>query len=435
MVDFSGCPSLHVRPWRKLQPPAAQPVRAVTVAQGLENPWGLAFLPDGRYLVTERPGRLRLVEADGRLNPPVTGLPTVAAGGQGGLLDVVLDSGFASNRTLYFCFSEPAPGGAAGNSTALARARLSADGTRLEEVRVIFSQRPKVASGLHFGCRIVEGTKNGRPDGTLFLALGERYQRLQDAQTLDNHHGKIVRVGKDGSVPRDNPFVGRPGALPEIWSYGHRNPQGATLGPDGRLWMHEHGPQGGDEINLPMPGRNYGWPVITYGEQYGGGPIGAGITAKEGMEQPLHHWTPSIAPSGMAFLTSDRYGAGVEGQPLRRLAQVPVPEPRRTGRRQGGARGAPSERAGRAHPRRAPGAGRVSLYIDRQRQGPVGAGDAALIQGRWYRAPWLPEGMPGNGQFFNKNTVFPSVKRSFPALETGSIDRAGNYRSLATAAR
>ena len=293
--------------------PASGPVRAIPVAQGLENPWAVAFLPEGRFLVTERPGRLRVVEADGRLNPPVAGLPWVAAGGQGGLLDVVLDRGFASNRTLYFCFSEPAPAGAAGNSTALARARLSEDRTRLDDLRVVFSQRPKVASSLHFGCRIVEGMKDGRPDGTLLLTLGERFQRMQDAQTLDNHHGKVVRVGKDGSVPRDNPFVGRAGALPEIFSYGHRNPQGATLGPDGRLWMHEHGPQGGDEINLPQPGRNYGWPLITFGEQYGGGPIGAGITAGAGMEQPLHHWTPSIAPSGMAFLTSNRYGSAWKG--------------------------------------------------------------------------------------------------------------------------
>ena len=293
--------------------PTATPVKAITVAQGLENPWAVAFLPEGRFLVTERPGRLRVVEADGRLSPPVAGLPAVAAGGQGGLLDVVIDSGFANNRTVYVCYAEPAVGGASGNSTALARARLSDDRTRLEDVRVIFSQRPKVVSNLHFGCRIVEAMKDGKPDGTLFLALGERFSRMQDAQTLDNHHGKIVRVGKDGSVPKDNPFVGRPGALPEIWTYGHRNPQGATLGPDGRLWMHEHGPQGGDEINLPQPGRNYGWPVITYGEQYGGGPIGAGITAKDGMEQPLHHWTPSIAPSGMAFLTSDRYGPAWKG--------------------------------------------------------------------------------------------------------------------------
>ena len=312
MILIAFCALFVVVTTTRAQPTAA-PVKAITVAQGLENPWAVAFLPEGRFLVTERPGRLRVVEADGRLNPPVAGVPAVAATGQGGLLDVVLDSGFAANRTVYVCYAEPAGDGTSGNSTALARARLSDDRTRLEDVRVIFSQRPKVASRLHFGCRIVEAMKGGRPDGTLFLALGERFSRMQDAQTLDNHHGKVVRVGKDGRVPPDNPFVGRPGALPEIWSYGHRNPQGATLGPDGRLWMHEHGPQGGDEINRPEPGLNYGWPVITFGEQYGGGPIGAGITAKAGMEQPLHHWTPSIAPSGMAFLTSDRYGPAWRG--------------------------------------------------------------------------------------------------------------------------
>jgi len=282
-----------------------QALRTATVADGLENPWAVAFLPQGRFLVTERPGRLRVVEPDGTLSAPVAGLPAVQAGGQGGLLDLVLDTGFERNRTLYFCFSEPGPGG---NSTALARARLSADRSRLEDVTRLFSQQPKVASSLHFGCRIVEAR-----DGTLLLALGERYHRMQDAQRLDNHHGKVVRLNKDGSVPRDNPFVGRAGALPEIWSYGHRNPQGATLAPDGTYWLHEHGPQGGDEINLPKPGLNYGWPVITHGENYGGGPIGAGITARDGMEQPLHHWTPSIAPSGMAFLTSDRYGAAFRG--------------------------------------------------------------------------------------------------------------------------
>jgi glucose/arabinose dehydrogenase len=280
---------------------AAQTVRAETIASGLDHPWAIAFLPQGRFLVTERPGRMRVVNAQGGLGSPIAGVPRVAAGGQGGLLDVVLDSGFMTNRTLYFCFSEP---GAGGNSTALARARLSDDERRLEDLRVIFSARPKVASSQHFGCRIVEAR-----DGTLFLTLGERFTRKEDAQTLDTHHGKIVRVQKDGSVPRDNPFVGRAGALPEIWSYGHRNSQGATLAPDGTLWMHEHGPQGGDEINLPQPGRNYGWPVVTHGENYGGGPIGAGITEKAGMEPPLHYWVPSIAPSGMAFLTSERYGA------------------------------------------------------------------------------------------------------------------------------
>ncbi len=294
--------------------PAA--VRAVPVAQGLENPWALAFLPGAGMVVTERPGRMRLIRPDGTLAAPLTGLPPVAAGGQGGLLDVVADSAFADNRTLYWCYAEPAADGGAGNSTALARGRLSADGTRLDEVRVLFSQRPKVASRLHFGCRIVENRVDGRPDGTLFLALGERYFRAADAQKLDNHHGKVIRITKDGRVPPDNPFVGRSGALPEIWSLGHRNPQGAALGPDGRLWLHEHGPQGGDEINRPEPGRNYGWPVITYGEQYGGGAIGEGLTEKAGLEQPLHHWTPSIAPSGMAFVTSERYGPGWKGSLL-----------------------------------------------------------------------------------------------------------------------
>jgi len=290
-------------------PAPAQAARPELVAGGLEHPWALAFLPQGRFLVTERPGRLRVIEAGGRLGPPLAGVPAVAAGGQGGLLDLVLDSDFARNRRLYFCFSEPAaPGQGRGNSTALARAQLAADRSRLEDVKVIFSQKPKVASRMHFGCRIVEAL-----DGTLLLTLGERFERMHDAQKLDNHHGKIVRIHKDGSVPRDNPFVDKAGALPEIWSYGHRNPQGATLAPDGRFWMHEHGPQGGDEINVPRAGLNYGWPVITFGEQYGGGKIGEGITAKDGMEQPLHHWTPSIAPSGMAFLTSERYGSAWQG--------------------------------------------------------------------------------------------------------------------------
>ena len=293
-------------------PTAAGPsVTAQTVATGLQHPWAVAFLPEGRFLVTERPGRLRVVDADGKLQPPVQGLPEVVAGGQGGLLDVVTDSDFARNRTLYFCYSEPGQGTT--NSTALASARLSADRQRLENVKVLFSQKPKVSSANHFGCRIVERTVAGKPDGTLFLTLGDRYSRREDAQKLDNHLGKIVRVGKDGSVPKDNPFVGQAGALPEIWSYGHRNSQGATLAPDGTLWQHEHGAQGGDEINLPQAGKNYGWPVVTFGVDYDGSKIGTGQSAAPGMAPPLHHWTPSIAPSGMAFLTSDRYGAGWKG--------------------------------------------------------------------------------------------------------------------------
>ena len=293
----------------------AQQVRAQTVATGLQNPWGLAFLPDGRFLVTERAGRLRVVAADGKLSAPVEGLPAMVASGQGGLLDLMLDSDFTRNRIVYFCFSEPAASGNA-NSTALASATLSTDDKRLENLKVIFSQKPKIASTAHFGCRIVESRSlgvDGKPDGMLFLGLGERFTRKDDAQKLDNHHGKLIRINKDGSVPKDNPFVGKVDALPEIFSYGHRNIQGATLAPDGTLWALEHGPQGGDEINLPKSGANYGWPVITYGENYGGGNIGDGLTEKTGMEQPLHYWTPSIAPSGMAFLTSDRYGKAWQG--------------------------------------------------------------------------------------------------------------------------
>jgi glucose/arabinose dehydrogenase len=277
-------------------------VRTEVVARGLENPWAVAFIGDGRMLVTERPGRMRVVEANGQMGEPLAGVPPVVAQGQGGLLDVITDRDFARNRTLYFCYSEPAAGGSA-NSTAMARAVLSADLRQLEQVRVIFSQKPKFASRLHFGCRITQAA-----DGNLFLALGDRFQRMADAQTLDNHHGKVVRVRPDGSVPGDNPFVKTAGALPEIWSIGHRNPQGLTMGPDGRLWESEHGPQGGDEINRPEAGKNYGWPVITYGENYGGGAIGEGITTQAGLEQPLHQWTPSIAASGMAFVSSDRYG-------------------------------------------------------------------------------------------------------------------------------
>lgn len=287
---------------------AAEPVVEV-VARDLQNPWAVAFIGQGRMLVTERPGRMRVIEPDGRVGQPLEGLPAIDAVGQGGLLDLITDSGFASNRRLYFCYSEP--GSAGTNSTALASARLSDDARRLEDVKVIFSQQPKVASRLHFGCRVVEA-----PGGLLFLTLGDRYHRMADAQTLDNHHGKVVRIRKDGGVPPDNPFVQRVGARPEIWSYGHRNPQGAALGVDGRLWTQEHGPQGGDEINRPDAGKNYGWPVITYGENYGGGKIGDGITAKQGMEQPLHQWTPSIAPSGMVFVRTDRYGPAWTGSLL-----------------------------------------------------------------------------------------------------------------------
>lgn len=278
-----------------------------TVVDGLKTPWALAFLPGGPLLITERDGTMRTAMPGGKPSAPITGLPAIDVGGQGGLLDVQLDSDFAHNRTLYFCFSEPAAGGK-GNSTALARARLSDDLKRLTDLKVIFSQKPKVESRNHFGCRIVE-----MPDGRLVLSLGERYSQMQSAQTLDNHLGKLVRIGKDGSVPPDNPFVKTPGALPEIWSIGHRNSQGLTLDAQGRLWEHEHGPQGGDELNLIRPGLNYGWPVITYGENYGGGKIGDGIFAKDGMEQPIVKWVPSIAPSGLVRLKSAQYGPAWQG--------------------------------------------------------------------------------------------------------------------------
>ncbi len=288
----------------------AAAVRTEIIAQGLDHPWALAFIDHRRMLVSERAGTLRVVQAGVPVSTPVAGLPKINIGGQGGLLDVITDSKFLSNRTIYFCYSEAANAktGGSGNSTALASARLSDDATRLEQVKVLFSQQPKFNSRAHFGCRIVENT-----DGTLFLTLGDRFSRMQDAQTLHNHHGKIVRIRKDGSAPADNPFVGKPDALAEIWSIGHRNVQGATLGPDGKLWTHEHGPQGGDEINRPQAGKNYGWPVITYGENYGGGKIGEGLASRAGMEQPLHQWTPSIAPSGMSFLHSDRYGKAWQG--------------------------------------------------------------------------------------------------------------------------
>ncbi len=288
----------------------ANRLRTEVIAQNLDHPWAVAFIDGQRMLVTERPGNLRVVQAGSAPSAPISGLPKIDASGQGGLLDVITDNQFASNRTIYFCYSEEANAttGGSGNSTALASARLSDDSKRLEQVKVLFSQQPKFNSRAHFGCRIVENT-----DGTLFLTLGDRFSRMQDAQTLDTHHGKIVRINKDGSIPKNNPYVGKAGALPEIWSIGHRNVQGATLGPDGQLWAHEHGPQGGDEINRPQAGKNYGWPVITYGENYGGGKIGNGQTAKAGMQQPLHQWTPSIAASGMAFLPSDQYGKAWQG--------------------------------------------------------------------------------------------------------------------------
>lgn len=276
----------------QVAPSGETKVEVTTVAKGLEHPWALAFLPDGRMLVTERPGRLRYVTREGALSDAITGVPKVYAEGQGGLLDVVLDPAFAENATIYLAYAEPAADGT--NGTAVARARL--DGGTLADLKVIFRQQPKFRSNHHFGSRLVFAR-----DGNLFVTTGERNSQRDLAQDLGTHIGKVIRITTDGEAPADNPYVGRDGALPEIWSYGHRNIQGAALHPEtGELWTHEHGPRGGDEINIARSGQNYGWPVITYGREYSGPAIGEG-TAKAGMEQPLHYWVPSIAPSGMAF--------------------------------------------------------------------------------------------------------------------------------------
>jgi glucose/arabinose dehydrogenase len=278
-----------------------------TVAQGLQNPWGLAFLPDGRMLVTEKPGRLRVVSASGELSPPVEGVLPVDARGQGGLLDVALDPAYAQNGLVYWCYSEPQADGS--NNTAAARGKLVADGAapRLDNVQVIFHQTPLAGSRQHYGCRIVFAR-----DGKLFLTMGDRSVipgRMQ-AQNLDVTIGKIVRINPDGTIPQDNPFVGREGAKPEIWSIGHRNVQSAVLHPEsGDLWEVEHGTRGGDELNVVRKGKDYGWPTIAYGIEYRGGAITGGITAKEGMEQPIYYWDPVIAPSGMMFYTADRFPA------------------------------------------------------------------------------------------------------------------------------
>jgi glucose/arabinose dehydrogenase len=278
---------------------AAQTLKPVTVARGLVNPWGLAFLPDGRMLVSERPGRLRIVSPDGRLSDPLGGLPPVAASGQCGLLDVLPDPAFKDNARIYWSYAEAGEGG---NSTAVARGRL--DGQKLVDVKTIFSQQPKVNSSNHCGGRLVFDR-----EGRLFVTLGDRFSRKDDAQLGDNHLGKIVRIDVDGRAPADNPFVGKPGFRPEIWSLGHRNVQGAALHPDsGDLWASEHGPQGGDEINRVLAGRNHGWPLLTFVRNYGTGTRIGEEGPKPGFEQPLKTWVPtSIAPSGMAFLTSDRY--------------------------------------------------------------------------------------------------------------------------------
>jgi len=275
-------------------------LKVTTVVKNLANPWGMAFLPDGRILITERPGRLRIY-SQGQISPAITGTPAVYNQGQGGLLDVAIDPNFRQNQWIYLTYAEAGSGGVAGTVALTGKS----SGNTLQETQVLLRQLPKLDTGNHFGSRLVfDGS------GYLFVTLGENNNRIT-AQYLDHHQGKIIRIWPDGSIPNDNPFIGQTNAKPEIWSYGHRNPQGATLNPwTGKLWMNEHGPMGGDEINIPQAGKNYGWPIITYGIDYNGQPIPESTgTSAPGMEQPIHYWVPSIAPSGMAFYDGNKNSA------------------------------------------------------------------------------------------------------------------------------
>lgn len=294
-------PSSRDRPWRQAEIHETEQAdfRVETVVSGLEFPWSLAFLPNGDMLVSEREGRLRYVEDGVLRETPVSGLPDILVDNQGGLLGLALHPDFETNRWVYFAFSE---GTTRANHTALARGRLSEDGSALSEVETLFRVNFDKARGYHFGGRILF-----LEDGTLLLTLGEGSRYAEEAQNLDNHLGTIVRLDDDGSVPFDNPYVSANGAQPEIWSYGHRNVQGIAINPQtGSVWAHEHGPRGGDEINLVRPGLNYGWPEITYGINYDGTPV-TDITAAEGMEQPIWYWVPSIAPSGMTFYSGTEF--------------------------------------------------------------------------------------------------------------------------------
>ena len=280
--------------------------RSVVVAEGLGNPWALAFLPGdpaGRMLVTERAGRMRIVGKDGKVGAVLAGVPAVHAVNQGGLLDVVASPDFQRDRTIYFSFAQPVSGGA---RTAVASAQLAehlgANDSKIDNVKIIFAQADVVGGGLHFGSRIAIAR-----DGSLFITTGDRYSEKDKAQSLETHLGKVIHINTDGSIPKDNPFASNATARKEIWSYGHRNLQGAAIHPvSGKLWTNEHGARGGDELNVPLAGKNYGWPMIGYGIDYSGLRM-HDSTAKTGMEQPIHYWVPSIAPSGMAFYSADRF--------------------------------------------------------------------------------------------------------------------------------
>jgi glucose/arabinose dehydrogenase len=273
----------------------------VVLAKGLDRPWAVEPLPGGDLLVTEKPGRMRIVSAKGEVGPPIAGMPRVDARGQGGLLDAALSPGFEKDRTVFWSYSEPRDGG---NGTAVARARVSADQRRLEDVQVIFRVMPTYDGTMHYGSRLAFG-----PDGMLYVTTGERSSASMRryAQQPDSHLGKILRIRPDGSAPPDNPFAGKAGALPETWTLGHRNVQAAAFDPDGRLWIVEHGTRGGDELNHIVKGRNYGWPLVAYGIEYSGRTIRDAVTARPGFEQPVYYWDPVIAPSGAQFYTGKAF--------------------------------------------------------------------------------------------------------------------------------
>ncbi len=341
-------------------PSSAGNLNVETVAGGLVHPWSLAFLPDGRMLVTERPGRMRIVTRAGQLSAPLAGVPDVYAYSQAGLMDVILARDFAQSRIIFFCYAEHADGG--GGRIAVVHAQLDDNGRapRLVAVKVIFRQQGPASRGLNIGCRMAQDNNDN-----LFVTLGDHFAAAAMAQTLDNHIGKIVRIRTDGSVPPDNPFVGKQGALPEIWAYGLRNAEGLAFNPaDGKLWEQEHGPKGGDEINIIEKGKNYGWPVVSYGANYDGTPVGTGKQHAPGMTDPIWHWTPSIAPSGIAFYTGDLL-PGWKGSLINGALKFELLSRLELQGRQSGERRAPAARSARAHPRRAAGAGRRALSAHR----------------------------------------------------------------------